>query len=161
MNNSGTVALFSRSSIFGDTANPSPNSCGYLSKNANNLYPKFDITCDANDQIVAHYYIAGFKFNPANSTNKLAVSALFTDYATNGNKAIFSTTPSVGYGPLVTLNNYGGGLKRIKVSVVLTTLRSFATYPITNAQLFGYSGVYMPIDLKNQNRPVIKGTYNK
>lgn len=68
----------------------SANSCGYLSKNANNLFPKFDIKCVAADQIVAHYYIAGFKFNPANSTNKLAASVLFTDYATNGNKAIFS-----------------------------------------------------------------------
>lgn len=141
----------------------SSTSCGYLSKSANNLYPKFDTVCSpATDQIVAHYYIMGFKFNPINSTTKLAVSALFTDYAANGNKAIFSSSAAAGYGPLVSLNNYGGALKRIKVSVVLTTLRSFSTYPTGNSQLFGYSGVYMPIDLTNQNRPIVKGTeYNK
>ena len=163
VNNSGTVALFGQSSIFIDLGSDlSTSSCGYLSKSANNLYPKFDTVCASTDQIVAHYYIMGFKFNPINSTNKLAVSALFTDYTTNGNKAIFSTSAAVGYGPLVSVNNYGGALKRIKVSVVLTTLKSYSTYPTSNSQLFGYSGVYMPIDLKNQNRPIVKGTtYNK
>jgi hypothetical protein len=100
----------------------------------------------------------GFKYNPSGASNKLAVSALFENYATNANKMIsWGNGAANGFGPIVALNNYGGALKRIKVAFVLTTLVSYATYPGENGQLFGYSGVFMPIDLKNKDRPIIKG----
>lgn len=158
ISNSGKVGIFGESSIFGtiSTAATSSSSCGYLSRNSNNLYPRFDTECAATDKILAHYYIMGFKFNPAISSNRLAVSALIDDYTNKGNQAFFGAGGSAGFGPLVSINNYGGALKRIKIGVVLTTIRGFDAYPTSNTQIFGYSGVYMPIDLKNQNRPIVK-----
>lgn len=41
--------------------------------------------------------------------------------------------------------------------MVLTTLRGADDYPNT-LQTLGYSGVYMPVQLENLARPIIKGT---
>ena len=49
--------------------------------------------------------------------------------------------------------------------MVLTTLRGTDTYPNT-LQVFGYSGVYMPVQMENIARPIVQqpqiaGNYNK
>ncbi len=157
VNNTGIYGLYGNGSIFYNVTD-NANTCGYQGRLPNNNSPKFDTNCASTDQIVAHYYIAGFKYNPAGSTNKLAVSALIDNYLTKANKAVFGTgTVSQGWGPLVALDNNGGALKRIKVSMILTTLRNYIGYPANNVQNFAYSGVYMPIDIKNVDRPIIKG----
>lgn len=89
----------------------------------------------------------GFKFDPsASSTYKLAASTLIYNYLTTnqGNKAVFGTGGAQGYGPLVQISQYGGALKRLKVGIVLTTLRGYGNYP-NGLQEFSYSGIYMPI----------------
>lgn len=127
---------------------------------------KFDSSCPSDDRIIPHYYIMGFQFAPGSQTLGAMTkinSYLTTDYIQN---AIFGTSEAQGWGPLVEFNQFGGSLKKLKVAVVLTTLRDAAQtrYPNT-IQSFGYSGVYMPIEIKNIYRPIVQGNkigdYNK
>lgn len=48
------------------------------------------------------------------------------------------------------------GVKKLKVGFVLTTLRNFASYP-NQLQAFGYSGIYMPVQMENVDRPITQG----
>ena len=43
--------------------------------------------------------------------------------------------------------------------MVLTTLRGTDAYPNT-LQVFGYSGVYMPVQMENIARPIVQQTQN-
>lgn len=49
-----------------------------------------------------------------------------------------------------------GGVRKLKVGFVLTTLRNYANYP-NQLQTFGYSGIYMPVQMENVDRPITQG----
>lgn len=118
--------------------------------------------CPAVDKIIPHYYIMGFRFAPS-ATYTLAASATIPNYlSATGTlqSAQFGTNQAQGFGPLMQVSQYGGALQKIKIGIVLTTLRGFAAYP-NNIQIFTYSGVYMPVSLKNSQVPIVKGGVNQ
>lgn len=55
-------------------------------------------------------------------------------------------------------------MKKVKVAVVLTTIKDLVNYPTTASQGFSYSGIYMLVDMENIYRPVVQnkvvGSYN-
>ena len=100
-----------------------------------------------------HYYIMGFQFSPSSAT--LAAKAQIPSYNAKGNtKVDFGLSDAQGWGPIVKIDTFGGALRKLKVAFVLTTIVNQVTYP-NNIQAFGYSGVYMPIDINNAWRPVV------
>ncbi len=162
-NKSGDYGLWGPGSIFSTDA-VETGSCGYLSAAASTSTAKFDQICPNTDLMIPHYYIMGFQFSPSSVT--LAAKAQIPNYLTNANvKAIFGSTDATGYGPIVRIDTFGGALKKLKVAIVLTTIRDSSNYPNT-IQGFGYSGIYMPIDITNIWRPVVfgepsTGAYNR
>jgi len=68
---------------------------------------------------------------------------------------VFGNGGAQGYGPLVKTSSFGGSLRKIKIAMVLTLLRGGSP---SAAQSFGYSGIYMPIDLENSDAAIIQGT---
>lgn len=158
------VGLFPAGSVF-EPQIDSPDSCGYLNKlpnSGNPSSPKFDINCvnPLNDVIIPHYYIMGFEF--ASGTYTLGAVARITDYLNQAgggagqNRAIFGNSAATQYGPIVEIMQLGG-VKRLKVGFVLTTIRNLGSYP-NQLQEFGYSGIYMPIQMENIDRPITQGT---
>lgn len=104
----------------------------------------------------------GFRFAPS-ATYTLAASATIPNYLSATGiiqSTQFGTSQAQGFGPLMQISQYGGALQRIKVGIVLTTLRGFASYP-NNIQIFSYSGVYMPVSLKNSQVPIVIGGANQ
>jgi hypothetical protein len=68
-------------------------------------------------------------------------------------------TGTVPNGPRFTIEDQSGYLKKIKIGIVLTVIRDYATYPTQtagNRQMFKYSGVYMPVSLYNTPVPITK-----
>jgi hypothetical protein len=141
----GNFGTFPQGSIFNSASSvaniATNNVCGYLGKLPSSNSPVFDTNCDgtaANDRIIPHFYIMGVKFVPG--TLELAASALIDNYyLTTTPVAQFGTTTVTGFGPLIRLNSFGGALKRVKVGIVLTTIKNLAVaYPNT-LQNFQYS----------------------
>lgn len=96
----------------------------------------------------------GFQFAPGSI--QLGASAKIPGYLTTSElKASFDGGVN-GWGPIVQYGGFSGSLKKLKVAIVLTIIRG-ATYP-SDIQGFSYSGVYMPVELKNQNRPITRGS---
>ena len=150
-NKTGNYGLYSLGSIFGTDA--TDTNCGYLSNAPSTSTAKFDRTCPSGDVIVPHYYIMGFQFTPSSAT--LGAKAQIPNYNTKqSNAAVFGATDAEGYGPIVSLDTFGGALKKLKVAIVLTTIVKQGSYP-NGIQNFGYSGVYMPIDMNNLLRPIL------
>ncbi len=165
----GVYGLWGPGSIFQNTSDIDITTCGYLNLAPSSAAAKFDTQCPnsvGTDTIIPHYYIMGFQFAPG--TYVLGAMAKISGYlGTNYiQKALFGQSDAQGWGPLVEFNQFGGSLKKLKVAVVLTTLRDSAQgrYPNT-IQNFGYSGVYMPVEIKNIYRPIVQGSeasaYNK
>lgn len=109
----------------------------------------------------------GFQFAPGAVT--LGAIAKIPSYLSKGViSPTWGTTNATGWGPLVTYNTFGGSLKKLKIAIVLTVLRTTASYP-TTIQGFTYSGVYNLIDIENIYRPLTQptnkltstGSYNK
>lgn len=159
---SGTVGTFGPGSLFAGTnlVNINTNGiCGYLGYLPNNNAPVFDYVCDgaaSNDRIIPHYYIMGIKFTPG--TYELAASALIPNYYTTSTPyAQFGITVASGFGPLVSLNTFGGAIKRIKIGIVLTILKNLATNYPNSLQIFSYSEIYTTETLYNQKDALAQG----
>lgn len=68
---------------------------------------------------------------------------------TGDNLNVGSTT-----GPRLLVPGFNGQLQYIKISVVITTILDYPTYPGGNTANFQYSGIYMGYTLINQNTPI-------
>lgn len=156
----GSFGLFGPGSIFSNTSDLQSGACGYLQAAPSTSAAKFDTSCDlaaANDKIVPKYYIMGFQFAPGTYTlGAIAKIENYLSTASNTMDGRWGTTNITGFGPKVLYNSVDGGLKKLKVAFVLTTLKSKSTYPNT-AQKFGYSGIYTEITVKNMYVPLKKG----
>lgn len=163
----GDFGLFEQGSIFDNLddldalIDIEPTLCGYLNERTNTNAPAFDTICPNADRIVPHYYIMGFEFLPG--TFEVGASAQIPNYLDGENVLGSQADPGFGaggaenFGPLVELTQFSDGLKKLKVGIVLTTLRNYALYEDNNNQEFSYSGIYMPINLYNAERPVVQG----
>jgi hypothetical protein len=162
--NSGPYGVFGNNSIFANAPSSivTGATCGYLNLMTNTTGNKFQTTCPAGDKIKPHYYIMGFMFAPG--ANTLAAMAQISDYtnAAGGgsgqNYLISGSGGAQGYGPVVLVDQFGGSLYKIKIGIVLTTLQGVTTAYPNNIQSFSYSGIYMPVTLKNQNIPVVQNS---
>lgn len=149
----GNYGLYGPGSIFATAALAADNGCGFLSTALSSSISKFDRVCPPADTMIPHYYIMGFSFTPSTAT--LGAKAQIPNYNTKtDNKVVFGASDTEGWGPLVRLDTFGGSLKKFKVAIVLTTIVQQSSYP-NNIQSFGYSGVYMPIDMNNLLRPIL------
>lgn len=97
----------------------------------------------------------GFQFSPSTAT--LGAKAQIPNYLTKTSMDVsWGSSDVTGWGPIVSIDTFGGALKKLKVSFVLTVLRDAGNYPNT-IQTFSYSGVYMAIDAANIWRPIVFG----
>jgi hypothetical protein len=64
----------------------------------------------------------GFQFRPSTAT--LGARVKIPNYNTlTTNVVQFGSSDAAGWGPLVNLDTFGGALKKLKVAIVLTTIR--------------------------------------
>lgn len=120
----------------------------------NSNTPVFDTICDATERIIPHFYIMGFEFQPG--TFELGAQVQIPDYLTATDFVTFGQTIAQGFGPLIDINSFSSGLKKLKIGIVLTALRNYATYPNSD-QDFSYSAIYTPVTLFNKERPITQG----
>lgn len=101
----------------------------------------------------------GFQFAPGTFT--LGAMTKINTYISRQNNHMdnvqYGDSDLNGWGPKVLYDQIGGGLKKLKVAIVLTTLRAYATYP-GDTQKFGYSGIYTEVNVKNLYIPLKKAT---
>lgn len=144
------------------TGDDTSTDCGYI----NSSPPRFDISCAGNTAtqgFVTHLYIMGFKFSPAGAY-ALGASALRnaggqTTADLDEARQILTSTAAALNGPQMVIDSFGGQLKYIKISVVITTELISASYPVGNtAATFVYSGVYMNYTLYNVAKPIVKSS---
>ena len=135
--------------------------CGYIE--VNNLLRAFGTSCPADARIIYHYYIMGFRYDSrTDSAFEFRASVRGGDGLSPDDSAFSAIiqTSTVPNGPRFTIDSFGGNLKTIKIGVVLTVLRDYATYPTNgpNAQQFKYSGVFMPVSTYNSPIPITKSS---
>lgn len=132
--------------------------CGFV-ESSTTLTKIFGTNCPADARILYHYYIMGFRYDSTtDSTHEFRVSVRGEDGLSPDEKLLnpiiaVNTVPN---GPRFTVESFGGNLKTIKIGIVLTVLRDYATYPANgpNAQKFKYSGVFMPVTQYNNPIPI-------
>ena len=111
---------------------------------------------------MTHFYIAGFKYNPS-STNVIAASlirltgAAGSEVLNDGLVTADFITDASPNGPKLTISNYGGALKYIKIGLVLTVIIDDVIYPTSNVDPLIYSGVFMKYTLFNVVKPLFQG----
>lgn len=110
----------------------------------------FDTVCSYGDNIIPHFYIMGFQYAPR--TYAIGASIKIENYLLGENFAKWGDSDANGWGPMMLIDHLDGGVKILKVSIVLTTLRDTANYQNNQnpSQSFRYSGMYSPIETKNK-----------